>query len=208
MTSSGQVDRTEASGAAPSRRAPRRRLLIAVVAVAIPMLVLVLWWFEPQALLFDVVVDEGLPVGAAAVPLEGEAERETAIPDADPGPAASEPVPTGPIELASGSFESRNRYVVTGTASFYLLPDGQRLLRLEDFAATNGPDLFVLLTAAGTSDDDSALDADSIDLGALSGNIGDQNYVIPADIDLERYDTVVIWCRRFSSSFGVASLVP
>lgn len=208
MTSSGQVDRTEASGAAPSRRAPRRRLLIAAAAVAIPTLILVLWWFQPQALLFDVVVDEGLPVGAVAVPLEGEEERETAIPDADPGPAASEPTPSGPIELASGSFESRNRYVVTGTASFYLLPDGQRLLRLEDFAATNGPDLFVLLTAAGTGVDDAALDAGSIDLGALSGNIGDQNYVIPADIDLERYDTVVIWCRRFTASFGVAGLVP
>jgi hypothetical protein len=42
----------------------------------------------------------------------------------------------------------------------------------------------------------------------LSGNIGNQNYVIPADVDLDRYDSVVIWCRRFTTSFGVADLTP
>jgi hypothetical protein len=103
---------------------------------------------------------------------------------------------------------SRNRYTVTGTASAYQLEDGQRLLRLEDFASTNGPDLFVYLAVAGASEDDAALDADFVDLGVLSGNIGNQNYVIPADVDLDRYDSVVIWCRRFTTSFGVADLAP
>jgi hypothetical protein len=97
---------------------------------------------------------------------------------------------------------------VTGTASAYQLEDGQRLLRLEDFASTNGPDLFVYLAVAGASEDDAALDADFVDLGVLSGNIGNQNYVIPADVDLDRYDSVVIWCRRFTTSFGVADLAP
>ncbi len=28
------------------------------------------------------------------------------------------------------------------------------------------------------------------------GNIGDQQYTLPADLDLHRYRTVVIWCRE------------
>ena len=45
-----------------------------------------------------------------------------------------------------------------------------------------------------------------IDLGKLKGNRGEQNYEIPADVDLDVYDTVLIWCVRFSSPFGEARL--
>jgi hypothetical protein len=201
-------------------------------AVAVPVLVFVLWWFQPQALLVDDVVDESFPSssaadrnddGAAPVEPADEAGPDSAAPgldDAgedpvveaapaagdDPGPADVEPTPSGPVELATGSFVSRNRYTVTGKATAYQLDDGQRLLRLEDFESTNGPDLLVYLTAAGADDDDAALDGDFVDLGPLTGNIGNQNYVIPTDVDLDRYDSVVIWCRRFSTSFGVADL--
>ena len=47
---------------------------------------------------------------------------------------------------------------------------------------------------------------DFVDLGDLKGNIGDQNYELPADLDLDRYDFVDIWCVRFGVSFGSASL--
>jgi hypothetical protein len=221
------VHGTDASSAPRSRR----RLLVLAGAAAIPALAVVLWWFQPQALLFDDVVDESFPVvgadqdeAAPAAPA-GEAGAGSADPDLDVGgddaaeeaapaagddaePAEVEPSPSGPVELATGSFVSRNRYTVTGTATTYRLEDGQRLLRLEDFESTNGPDLFVYLTVAGASDDDAALDADFVDLGVLSGNIGNQNYVIPAEVDLDRYDSVVIWCRRFTTSFGVADLTP
>jgi hypothetical protein len=40
----------------------------------------------------------------------------------------------------------------------------------------------------------------------LKGNIGDQNYALPADVDIDRYRTVTIWCRRFSVNFGSAPL--
>ena len=220
------------------RRAPSRRVLVLVGAVGVATLGFVLWWFQPQALLFDDVVDESFPIASAtdqgddasaddATQPEPAADDapDTAGPDPDGGgedaadaaaatsdddtePAEVEPEPSGPVELAVGSFVSRNRYTVTGTATTYQLEDGERLLRLEDFESTNGPDLFVYLTVAGADDDDAALDADFVDLGVLSGNIGSQNYVIPADVDLDRYDSVVIWCRRFTTSFGVADLTP
>ena len=78
---------------------------------------------------------------------------------------------------------------------------GQRFLRFEEFETDNGPDLNVYLvnsSAGGIND--------FVDLGNLKGNIGDQNYEIPADTNLDVYDTVLIWCVRFSSPFGEATL--
>jgi len=43
-------------------------------------------------------------------------------------------------------------------------------------------------------------------LGKLKGNLGDQNYSIPADVNLEEYKGVVIYCRAFSVLFSWASL--
>lgn len=210
----------------PRAGGPRRqRRLLLAGAVGLPVLAVALWWFQPQALLFDDVVDESFPIGADAdqgadvaagettdrEPVEEEADTVGTAPDddADAEDAPSQEAgtaPTGPEELATGSFVSRNRYMVTGTATTYQLADGQRILRLEDFTSTNGPDLFVYLTVAGSADDDAALDADVIDLGVLTGNIGNQNYVIPDEVDLDRYTSVAIWCRRFTTSFGVADL--
>jgi hypothetical protein len=48
--------------------------------------------------------------------------------------------------------------------------------------------------------------ADVIDMGTIKGNIGDQNYVLNADLDLSKYRTVSIWCKRFAVNFGAAPL--
>ena len=156
--------------------------------------------------------------GEAAGSVEAEGDESTApdgdlaeeVDDGEEGdPATEEPVAepsTEPSALATGTFESRNRYTTTGTATAFELPDGTRTLRLEDFETTNGPDLYVYLTVSDAADSDAELDADFVDLGDLRGNVGNQNYPIPDDVDLDRYDTVVIWCLRFTSSFGVADL--
>jgi hypothetical protein len=47
-----------------------------------------------------------------------------------------------------------------------------------------------------------------VNLGRLKGNQGNQNYRIPADVDLSRYTSVSIWCDRFNVSFGAAELKP
>jgi hypothetical protein len=259
-TPAEQPDLTEPTHAPD--RASRRRLLLAGAAGAATLLAVVLIWFQPQALLFDRVVDDAFPTAATGSPAppepEGDgssrpaaAERPTSTAerlgdreeghagrqadDKEPvsaptedvsngGPAqasdeAARPVgsdtqdtpleevaPSRPVALGSGTFSSRNRYTVSGRATIYRLDDGSRTLRLEDFSSTNGPDLFVYLAVADEADSDPQLDAEAVDLGVLRGNVGDQNYDIPADVDLDRYDTVVIWCRRFSTSFGAADL--
>jgi hypothetical protein len=47
-----------------------------------------------------------------------------------------------------------------------------------------------------------------VELGKLKGNQGDQNYDIPADLELDKYRAVTIWCRRFGVNFGTAPLTP
>ena len=87
-----------------------------------------------------------------------------------------------------------------GLAKVIVLDEGNRsILRLENFRATNGPDLYVYL-----STDKSA--SDFVSLGRLKGNIGNQNYEIPEGTELSKYDTVLIWCRAFSVLFGSAEL--
>ena len=101
----------------------------------------------------------------------------------------------------AGQFSGTSRYDVSGDAIVLGNGTGQRFLRFENFESNNGPDLNVYLV---NPDDPS----DFIDLGDLKGNIGDQNYEVPADVDLERYSQVSIWCVRFSVGFGTADLQP
>ena len=99
--------------------------------------------------------------------------------------------------LVQGTFSGSTGHSVKGSA--LVLNDGssQRVLRLEGFESTNGPDLKVYLRA----DDDRY-----VSLGALKGNVGSQNYEIPAEVDLATYRTVQIWCERFGVLFGDAPL--
>ena len=194
---------SEPARGADTRRS-RRRLLYAGLVLAVIGIVIVLVWFQPQTLLFDTVVEEDLPsMQGAGDPSDGAADDVDRSEGEATGDAAAgqEPPP-----VATGSFTSRSRYTVSGTTAVYELQDGSRVLRLEDFESTNGPDLFVYLTAAGEAESDESLNADFVDLGRLKGNIGDQNYELPADVDLGTYGTVVIWCKRFSVGFGAADL--
>ena len=65
-----------------------------------------------------------------------------------------------------------------------------------------------LVAAADASDNETVTKAGFVELGKLKGNEGDQNYDIPAGLDLEKYRAVTIWCRRFGVNFATAPLAP
>jgi hypothetical protein len=178
-------------------------------------------WFGLHTMFFDRTVDEAAPVFTVA---ESTVPETTAPETTTPGPATSGPGATGPgttttaspedtapettavpIVLAEGSFVDRS-HPTSGTALILGDGAGTRVLRLEGFQTDNGPDLFVYLSTAGPDDPAELFDEDFVDLGVLKGNVGDQNYEIPAGIDLDHYESVVIWCRRFKVAFGAAAL--
>ena len=86
-----------------------------------------------------------------------------------------------------------------GVAKVINLADGRTFLRLENLKTTNGPDLYVYLSTGKDA-------SDIVNLGRLKGNIGNQNYEIPTGTDLAKYNTVLIWCKAFSTLFGSAKL--
>jgi len=174
----------------------RRTGIVVALAVAALLAIGVLVWFQPQKLLIDERVDEALPA-AAAPPATAAAGTE-----------ATKPTPTawqGPATLATGSFRSLG-HATSGRVVALDLGDGTRVLRLEDLRTSNGPDLFVYLSATPAAGPRDAFDDDFASLGRLKANQGNQNYAIPAGVDLRRYRSVVVWCRRFTYAFGAAPL--
>ena len=122
--------------------------------------------------------------------------------------AANAGPPPQPVALSSGSFRDADSFHRgSGSATIYLLPDGSHLLRLVDFEVTNGPDLRVLLAEPGDPMSRDELQAGGYThLEKLKGNIGNQNYEIPADIDLSEQNSVIIYCMPFHVIFSVAPL--
>ena len=95
----------------------------------------------------------------------------------------------------------------SGDASIFATPGGNYLLRLEDLNVTNGPALHVLLSShQDPMSSDEVKREGYVDLGALKGNRGNQNYPIPADVDLAGISSVIIYCKPFSVVFSVAPL--
>ena len=141
------------------------------------------WYaFRPERLFVHKTVNESL--GTVTTPVGGMA----------------------PTTLAMGNFHS-NAHDTRGTATVLDLGDGRRVLRLTNFETSNGPDVRVYLVAAPDVQSDATVKtAGFVELGPMKGNIGDQNYDIPATVDLATYRTVTIWCRRFSVNFGSAPL--
>lgn len=124
-----------------------------------------------------------------------------------PERAVEEPMP-GPELLTSGEFRDADRFHKgSGLALLYRIPGMGNVLRFERFSVTNGPDLHVLL-AAGAQPANRRELGEYLDLGSLKGNVGDQNYVIPEDVDLANFASVVIYCLPFQVVFATAALSP
>jgi hypothetical protein len=136
--------------------------------------------------------------------LRGAAQTNGSIVNQNmPEAAAAAATTSGNTSSFIGEFVGVNDGIhnAEGLAKVIQLDDGSMILRLENFKATNGPDLYVYLAA-----DNSA--SDIVNLGRLKGNIGNQNYDIPEGTDFSRYNTVLIWCKAFSVLFGSAQLQP
>lgn len=110
--------------------------------------------------------------------------------------------------LATGTFHGKV-HQTSGRATVYREADGKLLLRLTNFKTSNGPDVHVILVALKDAEDDANFlknNTARVELGALKGNEGDQNYEIPAGTDLAKFQTVSIYCERFNANFGAAPL--
>ena len=113
-----------------------------------------------------------------------------------------------PVRVIDGNFRDADAFHRgSGQAVIFSAPGGGHLLRLENLDVTNGPALHVILSphADPTRGNEVKLPGYA-DLGPLKGNRGNQNYTIPADVDISAIRSVVIYCKPFSVVFSVATL--
>lgn len=152
--------------------------------LAIPLLIVALiagwYWFRPERLVVNRRVNE-------AFPTLNESSAQI---------------------LESGPFHS-GTHPTEGTATIYRIENGSRVLRFTNFKTSNGPDVHIYMVASEDARDDASVQNSAfVDLGLIKGNIGDQNYILDSSLDLAKYRTVSVWCKRFSKNFGAAPLTP
>jgi hypothetical protein len=149
-----------------------------------------------------------------ATPPPGAPTRE---PTATPNPIiaelialATQPLGVGdePFIIMAGDFTTIDiMHQAQGTASIYQMGDVQRILRLDPFTVSNGPDLHVILSQhAQPRTSAEALLPDYVDLGILRSITGAQNYPIPDNTDLTRYRSVVIYSMSLNMVYSTATL--
>lgn len=181
------------------------------------VIVLGIAWYLGSPLIINKEVDEAFPVGvptpeelAAMSPEELEAIRDEVMAKAAAAPdkVMAEAMALAPQLLKSGSFRDADSFHRgSGEAKIYVLPDGARILRFENFSVTNGPDLRVLLTEAASPESQNDIKVgEYIELAPLKGNKGDQNYELPPEFNIEEAMSVVIYCKPFHVIFSVAPL--
>jgi hypothetical protein len=179
---------------------------IAAAAVAVVVAAVALPLFQPWRLVTDKVVDEALP---GAVPIS-TTSSSTTPPTVSAGPERPSPrsAPQRKVLLTGKLISHEHR--TSGTVAVLALPDGSRVLRIENLDTSDGPDLKVWLSdaevIAGKAGWHVFDDGHYRALGNLKGNHGNQNYPIPADVQLADFRSAVIWCDRFNVSFGAAEL--
>ena len=168
--------------------------------------------FRPDKLFVDDAVDESLSdafvtATTTTVPTPDEDVSTSAVPDVTTTiphetPSTTQP-PSVPSVVVEGDFFGID-HSAEGTSTVYE-QDGRYILRFEDDTdIQNGPDLYVWLL----EDDDyqGGTPSDYIDLGKIKGNVGGQNYELPAGFDPDIHKFVLVWCLRFAVPFAAAPL--
>lgn len=137
-------------------------------------------WYLGSPLFINRVVDEALP--------------------ASPGAAAQG------AAIARGTFTGADAFHQgEGTAAVHRIGE-DLVLRFDEFKVTNGPDLRVLLAKHPTPKTSADVQGGYLEIAKLKGNVGSQNYTLPADVKLSEYRTVVIYCKPFHAVFATAPL--
>jgi hypothetical protein len=155
------------------------------------------YWFSVR----DEKVDEDV-VTAPRTARGAEAERALEAQTAAPSPGRAPAGEAANLTLATGSFTGVDGHNGSGRATVVGAADGARTVTFTDFDVDPGAEVEVWLT---TGPDETE---DRVELGDLKGNVGNQQYEIPAGVDLMKHRTVMLYCTPFTVRIAVADLKP
>ena len=160
-------------------------------------------------------VETSTATQSAAAPEErdagdDDAAEATSDEPAEQSAAADEPAATEPEAENQGRLVSQGELMGaddfhTGSGDVLLVigPDGEVILRFQDYAVRNGPDLHVYLTPDPNGD---VHVEGAISLGPIKATQGSVNYEVPADVDPDSFRAAVIYCVPFQVTFATAML--
>ncbi len=207
----------------------RRRLVAGIIAVPLLAVTLPAGYYTLSPLWRQTYLQEASPLAAvsnasvASTPPPVAASATTVSPESRTTPAAEttaapaaalmamapNPAPAMPPVFTArvshtGQFVGADEFHFgRGQARIIETSPGRYLLRFEEFAVRNGPDLYAYLSLSATG-----YSADALNLGRLKATAGDFNYEIPEGVDIAGLRSVVVWCRRFGVLFATAPLRP
>lgn len=142
----------------------------------------------------------------AGGPWQVQLDQHVDVPLVEPPlPAMGEP---GAAAVGAGPLYGIDE-VGTGTATLWRLPDGRYALRLEDLFVTANAGLELRLSPVAaphsTKDYTSGPSAFVAPLDVTAGSL---NVAVPADVDVTRYRSLVVWCPTVNSAYAAATLAP
>jgi hypothetical protein len=156
---------------------------------------------EQQGAFYDLMATADATMVVALV--QAAIQPATIIPTANQGM----PAMTNPTIVAVGSFKEIDPiHKASGKVTIFQLPDNSKVLRIEDFQVTNGPELHIILTRNANPVTAADVGTDYYDLGNLQGNVGNQNYNVPSEVDLSQYLGVVIYSEPYDVVYSSAAI--
>ena len=125
--------------------------------------------------------------------------REAEEPEAEEPPAENQ----GRLVSQGELMGADDFHTGSGDVLLVIGPDGEVILRFQDYAVRNGPDLHVYLTPDPGGD---VHVEGAISLGPIKATQGSVNYEVPADVDPDSFRAAVIYCVPFQVTFATAML--
>ena len=98
---------------------------------------------------------------------------------------------------------SKKRYSIDGTAKIVRTENETRIVFDDAFKTRGGPDLKVYLSKKPLSEiQNENVSDNSVKISVLRSKKGAQSYIIPENIDLSDYKSVLIHCEAFEVLWG------
>jgi hypothetical protein len=144
---------------------------------------------------------------------EENAANALALLDGRLSPAIDAPAEEAELTYPTAVVERTGSFVTLdpmrsaeGDVTVYVFPDGNRILRLENFRTLQAPDLHIILTRDPQPSTAEMVGIDYIDLGLLKGTVGAQSYAVPSSVDFERFLAAVLYSETLGEVISAATL--
>lgn len=131
------------------------------------------------------------------------------LPTRTPRPATATPLPSQTptadlgqnllVDMASAQLVVQGEFYAVdhagqGAAVIYLLTDGSLVLHLENFQVDGGAELHIVLSSQEAIENSSQADLTAmVDVDPLKATAGNQNYLLPAGLNIDEIHSVLIW---------------